>query len=449
MPKLPVTVLGVTFPSIKEAAHHFNQHYGNVTRRLRAGWTLEQALGITSRNRVQPGRGRHLVTSGGTFPSIRAAASHFGIDESVIQSRLANDWPPDEAVGLTSHKRKPKSTKTVICKGKAFPNAWALAKAYGLKEQLVAKRLRCGWTPEQAVQLEPAPPRFRDQIGGARSKHWKRVDYVDDAQYPATDVGEYKLYLITNMDNGKKYVGITITPLWQRFNGHKANVKKGVKSKLYNSMREHGCDRFEVALLRKDAKSFAELQYQEVKEIERRDTIKNGYNVSPGGSIGTPARLLVGELAFPSHAAAAEYFGIDASVFNLRISRLGWTPEQAAEIEPRTKFARQKILVAGMKFTSFQAAADHFKVDYKTAYARWKRSGWTIQQALGVTDPPATSRKAGVELMVDGKRFKSVKECALFYSVKSQSLWLRLTKYGDLPANAIKHLLKVKREGSG
>jgi len=31
--------------------------------------------------------------------------------------------------------------------------------------------------------------------------------------------------------NSKEYVGITITPLWMRFNGHKNSAKKGAKSK--------------------------------------------------------------------------------------------------------------------------------------------------------------------------------------------------------------------------
>ena len=58
------------------------------------------------------------------------------------------------------------------------------------------KRLHAGWTPEQAVDLEGPPPRFRNQVGGARNRHWKTVDIVEDKAYPGAAQGEFKMYVI-------------------------------------------------------------------------------------------------------------------------------------------------------------------------------------------------------------------------------------------------------------
>lgn len=133
-----------------------------------------------------------------------------------------------------------------------------------------------------------------------------------------------------------------------------------------------------MELIRSDARSFAELQQQEIDEIKKRNTIEDGHNVSPGGAIGTPDRVTVGGITFPSKGAAAEYFGIEAGVFNLRIARLKWTPEQAAEIEPRPK---AQLLAFGRTFPTLKACAEQFGVAPDLLSKRI-RSGQSIEQAI-------------------------------------------------------------------
>lgn len=443
-----VKVGRLTFKTLKLAAEHFGVHYGNVVRRLNAGWTAEEALGIAKRKRPNSWNASQLKTSQGMFPSIKDAAQHFGLEAGTLQRRLDHGWTPDQAVGISEHKRKSRIYKTFICAGKHYPSSWALARAFGKKKQLVAKRLLLGWTPEQAVELVEAPPRFRNQLNGATNKHWKRIEIVDDKEYPATDLGEYKVYVIQNKVDGKEYVGITINPLWQRFNGHKRSAKMGVKTKLYNAMRHYGAENFEIKLIRHNARSFADLQRQEAKEITKRDAIKNGYNVSPGGAIGTPAAVTVGKLKFPSRGAAAEYFGIGVSVFNLRISRLQWTPEQAAEIEPRGKYARHKTKVAGKLFPSLKKAAEAHGIDYRLVWDRVYSKGWALEQALGISTPPSTIRKRGVSLDAFGQNFPSFAACARHFGIKRQSLQKRVAQYGDGIEDAIRRLQGKPKPGA-
>jgi hypothetical protein len=445
----PITVNGDTFSSLRQAAAHFGKHYGNAARRVKAGWTPEEALELVPHQIKRPERGIKLTTSTGTFDSIRDAAEHFGIEEGTVHKRLSMGWTPDQAVGLESHIKKPKVTKDVTCAGKTYPNSWAMAQAYGKNEKLVAKRLRLGWTPEQAVEIEEAPPRFRRQNDGRSNQVWLNIEIVDGKEYPATDAGEYKLYLISNRVTNKQYVGITISPLWQRFNGHKnAAIKKKLNTKLYNAMRLHGVENFSIEAIRCDARSFAELQQQEIDEIIRRNTIVDGYNVSPGGSIGTPDRITVGGITFPSKGAAAEYFGIDAGVFNLRLGRLKWSPEQAAEIEPRPVPYRKKIVAANVEYPSIYQAAKAHGLSFKTVSARIKKNGWTVEQALGLVAPPETAKYQGITLQAFGQTFGSYADCARHYGIKAESLRHRVVKMGDDLEEAIRHFQKKPKGGA-
>lgn len=448
MSKSPITVNGQEFASLRAAAKHFGAHYGNAVRRFNSGWSIEQALGLEQHQIKQPLRGKSLVTSAGKFASIRDAANYFGIEEGTIYRRISLGWTPDQAVGLEPHTRKPRQTKEVACAGKTYPNSWALAQAYSKMEKLVAKRIRQGWTPEQAVEIEESPPRFRNQPFITSGKHWRKAEIVDGELHPATDVGEYKLYLMTNKLNGKQYVGITISPLWQRFNGHKAAVKKNLNTKLYNAMKLHGVDNFAIELIRSDARSFAELQQQEIDEISKRNTVEDGYNVSPGGSIGTPDRITVGGVTFPSKGAAAEYFGIDAGVFNLRIGRLKWTPEQAAEIEPRPKPYRKKITVNGVEYPSINQVAKEFGLTLKLVSARINKDGWTIEQAVGIDPPPSSVKCQGISVTAFGETFVSVAQCAERFGVNAESLRTRVAKYGDALEDAIRHLMEKPKGGA-
>ncbi len=87
-------------------------------------------------------------------------------------------------------------------------------------------------------------------------------------------------------------------------------------SKLYDAMRkalrEGRKDDFIIEQIRNDAKDYRELQEQEISEIARRNTVDIGYNTALGGSIGTGKTIVVDGDKFPSQAAAAAFYGVDA-----------------------------------------------------------------------------------------------------------------------------------------
>lgn len=90
------------------------------------------------------------------------------------------------------------------------------------------------------------------------------------------------LYKIKNKINNKVYIGKTYNTIYQRYQEHIENAfKKKEDTKLYNDMRKYGIENFEIILLGQYEEY--ELEYQEIEEIKKHNSWKEGYNQSAGG----------------------------------------------------------------------------------------------------------------------------------------------------------------------
>ena len=138
-----------------------------------------------------------------------------------------------------------------------------------------------------------------------------------------------------------------------------------------------------IELVRSDARDFSELQAQEMAEITVRNTISKGYNTAAGGSVGTSKPIEIAGTLFPSHQAAAGHYGVDAKIFNQRMSEIGWTPEEAVGLVNR-RFSRRSIEINGKRFASLKSAAEALGLKPGTVQARITRSGMSFEEALGL-----------------------------------------------------------------
>tara|TARA_A100001015_G_scaffold312313_1_gene417271 strand:+ start:1255 stop:1920 length:666 start_codon:yes stop_codon:yes gene_type:complete len=168
-------------------------------------------------------------------------------------------------------------------------------------------------------------------------------------------------------------------------------------------MRKYGLNKFKIKLLRNDAKNFKELLKQEANYIKQNNTIKNGYNSSFGGELGTGKTITVDNKVFPSRAFAADYYGIEQNKFNWRL-RHGWTPEQAAEIEKWDGAGPKKIKVKNKEFNSIQSAAKYFNLRSQTVRKRLRR-GWSVEEAFDFNKKKLNNQP--IEINFDDKAFKN------------------------------------------
>lgn len=93
------------------------------------------------------------------------------------------------------------------------------------------------------------------------------------------------IYKITNLINGKCYVGQTTQPINIRFSQHCSDSKLRVKNKTYlhNAIKKYGRDNFKIEVL-VECYSQKELNSKEIELIAQLKTLHpHGYNLRTGG----------------------------------------------------------------------------------------------------------------------------------------------------------------------
>lgn len=144
-----IDVEGVCFSSVKDACDHYGVRDGLFHSRRRQGWTVEEALGISARQR--PVREyRSITVDGLSFSSVKKAADHFGIRAGCVTQRLQNGWTVEEAFGLEKRRPHPNNVPVV-----PFSSLAEASQATGIDQATISWRTRNGWTPEEALGISP------------------------------------------------------------------------------------------------------------------------------------------------------------------------------------------------------------------------------------------------------------------------------------------------------
>ena len=91
------------------------------------------------------------------------------------------------------------------------------------------------------------------------------------------------IYVVTNILNGKKYVGKTNHTVAKRWNEHCSDyLKERCENRpLYRSMKKYGIENFKVEILEKCTNDVS--AEREIYWINKLDTYKHGYNATVGG----------------------------------------------------------------------------------------------------------------------------------------------------------------------
>ena len=101
-------------------------------------------------------------------------------------------------------------------------------------------------------------------------------------------MGNYKIYLVTNLINSKRYIGQTsCKTVEDRFNRHcrEANSQARTNCYFHNSILKHGPENFKVELI-EDGISANKIDEKEKFYIEKYNTFYlngQGYNMTSGG----------------------------------------------------------------------------------------------------------------------------------------------------------------------
>jgi len=191
----PIVVEGVRYPSIADAARAYGLTGLKVSSRLRDfGWSIDQAFGLEP---APPRAGApieiSLVIAGRTrnFPSIKAAADELQKDYGVVRSRLQScGWTVEQAFDLEPppiHDKSDGRHIKFVFNGERFKYASVkeAAMTHGLERSLVDARVnRLGWSFAQSLEIAPPPKQKSNKSKCVRFTHegvWHRYESIDAA----------------------------------------------------------------------------------------------------------------------------------------------------------------------------------------------------------------------------------------------------------------------------
>lgn len=136
-------------------------------------------------------------------------------------------------------------------------------------------------------------------------------------------------------------------------------------------------------------------------------------------------KVIVGDKEFSTRAAAAKFYGRNPRLVNRRVVELNWSIEQALELVPRTNiYAKHAVSVEGINFSSRSEAAKFYGLEPKLVNERVTKNKWTIEQALGIADPP--NGKHSKTVVLEGIEHQSLRAVARKYGITQSTLMNRI-----------------------
>lgn len=91
------------------------------------------------------------------------------------------------------------------------------------------------------------------------------------------------IYMATNQENGKEYIGQTVRSLKQRKRCHISDSLNSSNTHFHRSIKKYGQENFDWEILHDDITNIDDLNNLETYYIGYYDTFKNGYNLTEGG----------------------------------------------------------------------------------------------------------------------------------------------------------------------
>lgn len=150
--KVSYKVGGLTFYSVSALAEHFGVPAERVAYRMGEGASAAEAVGHLAWT-GEVGQGKTLSVGEHTFPSIKAAAAHFGVNYPTLRRRLQEGMSPEKAVGA----HLPESLQVGEHHFTSIPQ---FARHYRLDPDVTSRRLLAGWTTAEILG-DALPPKER------------------------------------------------------------------------------------------------------------------------------------------------------------------------------------------------------------------------------------------------------------------------------------------------
>jgi hypothetical protein len=150
----PVTINGIAYQSYREAAEDHGLVYETFRSRMSKGWTLEQAVGLIPPPPRRPHKNSIEINIGGViYSSLSKAAKAYGLSNQKVHKRLTKfNWSIEQALDIHPPPTKlSNSAKSLEVRGVVYDSIEAACQAFSITVQTASRRRRQGMSLEEAI----------------------------------------------------------------------------------------------------------------------------------------------------------------------------------------------------------------------------------------------------------------------------------------------------------
>lgn len=240
----------------------------------------------------------------------------------------------------------------------------------------------------------------------------------------------YYIYKITNLLNGKFYIGKTTKTITERFNRHIYDAEnKLVKTHLANAIVKYGKDNFDIEII-DTAENINELNQKEIYWICNTDATHLGYNLTSGGDGGNTYQYKTdAEMKLIKQALKdTKMGGLNPSAIKIKCKNVytdeelhfdslsecqNYFKENEHNFITRRCLHKTKYLYKGVWIIAYEN--DEYITDYRTY-----KNNWRSKEII------ATSTKDNKP-----RHFNSFAEAERYYGLKPKQLSSKAYKHKD------------------
>ena len=186
-------------------ADDYAQPVKRVESRLRWGWSMEEAVDLPKGSQR-----KQKIKQLGT-KSLKKYAEENGASYQKTWARIQEGWSLEEAVGLVERPRVGGKAKSVTVDGKVFRSNAQAARNYGISEGAWRKRVRLGWSPNQAAGI----PRRNCTAATGSEKGTFVTDNIPDKRWLRLEIG-LSMLLDSIVENVPEFLAVPSPPPWPR-----------------------------------------------------------------------------------------------------------------------------------------------------------------------------------------------------------------------------------------
>jgi hypothetical protein len=286
--------------------------------------------------------------------------------------------------------------------GDFFESRTLASRHFGITSDVLNTRLKRGWTSEQACGLEPPPSDL--------SIRYKEIKYDNKAELARAFNIPPDIF-INRLINGWNIDDALNKPV------RKFHIVK-IKNKTFYSLR--------------NAAKYLNVPYGAViSRTIRGWTIEQALGLNPSPEL-KEISIKINDKEYSNLKEAAYAHRINYKKFQCRIRKLGWTPEQAAELVPRPisypKASAKKIWFRGKQYNSHKELSKLFNISYSVFQGRLNK-GRSVEEALDLIKRKIIwARSRSIE--INNKYFDTLTDACNYYGLKLPTVAGRLNRYG-------------------